>query len=395
MLTCGIIAEYNPFHLGHLHQINTARQQTGATHIAAVMSGNFVQRGEPALCDKFARAEMAVRSGADLVVELPLPFAVAGAQVFAAGGVGLLNSLGADLISFGSECGDLPRIAAAAEAIDSTKVRASMEALLDKGLTFAAAREQAVAQHYGELSALLGSPNDTLAIEYVRALRLSGSKIAPHAVKRLGAAHDGQPEGQIASASHIREMLRSGDKHATDYMPAVAAEILRRQIDSGCFVSSGEKAELLTLHALRGMTAEQLAALPDVSEGLHNRIYQAVRTVTEPSALIDAVKTKRYTHARLRRICLAALLGITADMTAEPPPYIRVLAMNDRGAEILAGAKEHCPLPIITRSRDAHELSGRAKEMFETECRSTDIYGLLTDKIQPCDRDMVHGIIKI
>lgn len=394
MLTCGIIAEYNPFHSGHLHQINTARQQTGATHVVAVMSGNFVQRGEPALCDKFARAETAVLSGADLVVELPLPFAVASAQVFAAGGVGLLGSLDVDVISFGSECGDLSAISAAAEAIDSPKVRASMEALLDKGLTFATAREQAVAQHYGELSALLSSPNDTLAIEYVRALRLSGSSITPHAVRRLGAEHDGSPEGHIASASYIRQQLQSGGNF-DEYMPAGAAEILRRQIGSGCFVPNSEKTELLTLHALRGMTAEQMAALPDVSEGLHNRIYQASRTVTEPGSLIDSIKTKRYTHARLRRICLAALLGITADMTAEPPPYIRVLAMNDRGAEILAKAKQHSPLPVITRSRDALDLTGRAKQLFNTECRSTDIYGLLTDKIQPCDRDMVHGIIKI
>lgn len=395
MLTCGIIAEYNPFHLGHLHHITTARQQTGATHIVVVMSGNFVQRGEPALCDKFARAEMAVRSGADLVVELPLPFAMASAQIFAAGGVSLLGSLGADLISFGSECGDKSAISRAAEAIDSDSVRASMAALLDEGLTFAAAREQAVARHFGELSALLTHPNDTLAIEYVRALRMSGSSITPHAVQRLGTAHDGRPEGQIASASYIRAGLRAGNSTATDYMPASAAEILRREAEAGCIVSDAKRAELLTLHALRGMTAEQIAALPDISEGLENRIYQAARSITEPSELIDCIKTKRYTHARLRRICLAALLGITADMTAEPPPYIRVLAMNDRGAEILAAAKEQSHLPIITRSRDALDLTGRAKKLFEAECRSTDLYGLLTDKIQPCDRDMVHGIIKI
>ena len=396
MSICGIIAEYNPFHLGHIYHIEQSRRLTGATHTVAVMSGNFVQRGEAAAVDKFARAKMAVMGGIDLVLELPVPWAVGTAQTFAAGSVQLLDKLGVvDRLSFGSECGDISAISRLAEIIDSDEMRACMVPLLDSGMTFAAARQAAAEQCCGRLSELLQSPNDTLAVEYVRALKLLDSRILPVAVKRAGAAHDGQPDGTTASAGYIRSCIIRGERDCVQYMPDSARDILLTEIERRRAVTDSKRLEMLILHRLRQMEPADIAALPDISEGLENRIYDAARNCTDPAALVDTVKVKRYTHARLRRICLSALLGVTADMTGAGIPYIRVLAMNGRGAEILGAASGKCPLPIITRSRDAQALSGRAKAIFDAESRAVDTYGLLTEQIQPCGANLTHGIITI
>jgi predicted nucleotidyltransferase len=393
MLSAGIICEYNPLHPGHAELIERTRR-AGATHMAAVMCGNFVQRGEPAVLSKWARARQALASGIDLVVELPLPWAVAGAEKFAMGGVFLLDAMGADLLSFGSECGSAERLEHAAGLLLSPKMKTALRASLNRGETFARARQKAVGLLAGaETEALLREPNNILGIEYLKAKKRLGSGIRPFTVKRAGAAHDADGAGdEIASASQIRRLIFSGGDYACR-LSAPCAAIVRREIDAGRAPAGLAPVERAVLAKLRGMGPRELAALPDISEGLENRIGAAVRKARSLEELYLLVKSKRYTHARIRRIVLSAFLGLDASMGDGVPPYLRVLAINEKGREILRQAKEKAKIPIITNSSDILFLDSSAKNMLELECRATDLYALCMPKAGPCGLDRTEGII--
>ena len=391
MTVAGVVAEFNPFHLGHAKLIASLRE-AGATHTVAVMSGAFVQRGEAALCDKWSRAEMALAGGVDLVLELPLPMAVAPAPRFAAGGVGTLAALGCvDRLCFGSECGDADRLQAAADAMRGEKFAAVLKAELDRGVTFAAAQQAALTAAGGE-GDLLAGPNDTLAIAYLAANAALPSPMAPFAVRRAGAAHDGAPAGGIASASWIRAAWRAGEtEEARPFLPEESFTLLMRETgDNRCPADLG-RLETALLATLRGMSAEQLAALPDVSEGLEHRLWRAVRAAASVEEVLTAAKTKRYTHARLRRILLYALLGVDRGLWVSPPRYLRVLAMNERGREVLAAAQP--TLPLLTRARDADALDGSGRDLLAAECRADDLFALAQPAVQPCGQTLTRGVI--
>ena len=382
MKICGIIAEYDPFHTGHGHQIKALRGSLGEDcAVISVMSGNWTQRGGPALVDKHTRARLALMGGADLVLELPLPCAISSAEGFARGGVSVLNATGiVTHLCFGSECGDLALLSQAAQALDSEEYRSELHIGLDQGLSFPAARQQAVQRLIGDNAACLSYPNNNLGVEYLRALNRLDSKIAPITVQREGAGHGQPPSGGFASASYLRQQLLAGIWNAAAaYLQPEALETLRETP-----LADYSRAERAVLYRLRQMTAEELATLPDCGEGLSNRLYQAIRQGTSPDEILTLVKTKRYTHARLRRILLWAFLGLTAADRPETPPYLRVLGMNDTGRTLLRSMSEHASLPILTKPAHVRNLSAEARGLFDAESRATDLYGFCLPELPPC-----------
>ena len=392
MKIAATIAEYNPFHLGHEYMLKSVKS-LGFDGVIAVMSGNFVQRGDCAVCDKRARAKAALQNGADLVVELPVPFATASAERFAYGAAEIIKGMGCvDAIAFGSESGDARIIEKAAKII-SGDLSEAIKPYLSEGMTFAAARQKAV-ESIDKEAALLQNPNDTLAVEYIS--HLLGSGINPIAIKRIGAAHDGEVKNGFASASEIRKMIISGDRNEfKKYMPKSAAEIIDEQIEKGLAPADLKSAEGAVLSTLRQMTAEDIAKLPDISEGLENRIISAVRGNTSLDEILEEIKTKRYTLARIRRTLLCAYLGITKDYVFGKVPYIRVIGFNQKGREIMNVMKKTATLPIVSRAKEINALDKRAQDMFILESRTTDLYWLMTPTKMPCGKEMTDSVIII
>ena len=374
MSVAGIICEYDPLHTGHAYLMAQARE-AGAEAVVCAISGNFTQRGGFAVMDKLSRAEMAVSCGADLVLELPTVWAMSTAERFARGGVELLTRTGVvtELV-FGSECGDLAGLRRAADCLESPEFTASLASLPEDGRTFAARRQAALATLLGtEEAALLASPNNTLAVEYLRAVRRLGSPLTARTVRRTGAQHGEEASGGFASASYLRQLLAAGEtEQAAAYMPPAAADILRREQAAGR-VTDPSLCGRAILARLRTMTADDWRRYDGGGEGLGNRLYQASRTGGTLEEVLAAAKTKRYPLARLRRMVLAAWL-----MLPEPPaavPYLRVLAANETGRRLLRQMRD-AGTPVLTKPADAARLGPAAEALLAAESRCTDLYVL-------------------
>lgn len=397
MRIAGIIAEYDPFHNGHATHITNTRAENGgkATHIVAVISGSFTQRGEPALLSKFRRAEMALACGADLVLELPLPWAMAPAEHFAAGGVSVLNALGCvDMLSFGSECGDTAALKQLADITQRPDYQNALRAALANGIPYAAAGQQVASSILGEKMAdPLSSPNNTLGIEYLRAMTKQGVNWDAFTVQRHGTMHNEMTaKGAFASASMLRKLVREGNLSLLDaWMPEKAVSILQDAYKANETTTQTQRLEDALMAHLRRLSIDDLAALPWLSEGLENRIYRESRLSADYEELLNALKTRRYPMARLRRVLWASFIGLTSMDTMELPPYIRVLGMNARGREILAAASP--TLPILTRTAQTADLDERAKRIFALECTATDLHALAMEKPLPCGTDHTTKLI--
>lgn len=375
MHTIGIIAEYNPFHSGHGYHIEQIRESFGATApIVCVMSGNWVQRGDAALCDKWTRAAMALSGGVDLVLELPTPWATSSAEQFAHGGVALLQATGVvDTLSFGSESGALPSLQHAATFLSSADYQKTLRRYLDQGLSFPLARQQATTEALGDAADCLKTPNNNLAVEYLRAIHRLGSAIQPATILRQGTAHDSNSAtATFASASHLRRELLAG--RPSILQPYLTEETLAL-LDERGFASLGY-ATRAVFARLRTMYPEDFLALPDSGEGLHNRLYQAALESHTLEDLYAKVKSRRYTHARIRRLVLWAFLGLKKTDRPAAPPYLRVLGMNQRGRDILKEMKQSAQVPILTKSAHAQKLPPEARRLFELEARCTALYDL-------------------
>lgn len=392
MTIAAIAAEYNPFHNGHAYHIAKTRE-AGATHIVAIMSGNFTQRGTPAFAEKRARVRSALAGGADLILELPLPYAMATAQRFAFGVAGIAEGMGCvDVLSFGSESGYLSILKAAANAVDSAPVCERMVQMLSTGMTFARARQQAVSELCGdEIAEMLGSPNDALAVEYIRQLKLLGSRIVPFAVMRNGARHDDiAAKGEMASASFLRALAHSGGALAVaDFMPAASHAALEAAMQESLAPFDEKKLQSMMLSVLRRMTAEELSRVPDLSEGLENRIYAAIRQACSVEEIYTLAKSKRYTAARIRRVVMSAFLGMESIYGDQKPPYIRVLGFNPRGREVLSRMKETATLPVSDSLAYLSRVNEVCAAFVELEARTTDLYLLGLPVIRPCGYDYV------
>lgn len=395
MKIAGIIAEYNPFHKGHELLIRKAREN-GATHVVAVMSGNYVQRGEPAVFSQRARTEAALVCGADLVLQLPVIYAASGAQSFAGAGVRILDALGCvDELVFGSECGDAELILSAAKAVYSDDVQQRIADEIKTGITFAAARENALRSFDPILADIIKSPNNILGVEYAAAIEKTGSSIKPATFARIGAGHGENGDcGGIASASYIRELIRNGGEWHK-FVPEAAAKIFDAELKSGNAIVNSSKFETAVLFKMRTVGRDFLALAPDVSEGIENRILSAAEKATSLDELYDLAKTKRYTHARIRRIILNSVIGVTADDLALPVPYIRLLGLNGRGAEILKTSKDARKLPLIAKTADIAQTDKSAQRVFEIECIASDIYSLCTEKTGVCSAEKDYCAVKL
>lgn len=390
----GIVAEFNPFHNGHKHIVDILKAG-GENTVTAVMSESFVQRGECACMSPYERTMAALSCGVDLVLSLPVPYATASAERFASGGVTVLGSLGCiDALGFGSECGDVKVLKKCAEAITAEEFSPLLENRLSEGLSFPTARQKALRDMYGdEFADALSSPNDLLGVEYIKAIEKNKFPIKPVAVKRVGVSHDSEEINvDFCSASAIRSFLKNGGDYK-NFMPEKSFNILSEAVASGNAPADFGKLENTILYKLRTMSVEDFRNIPDVSEGLEYRFYEAVRNSVALSEILEKVKTKRYTHSRLRRIVLCALLGIEAADTNAPVPYIRVLGFNECGAGILKQAKSTAALPIVSKSSDFKNLDPNAQKMFELECKARDIFSLCLPAPQVCGKEMTDKLI--
>ena len=381
MNAAGIIVEYNPLHMGHVHLLRQTRRILGEdTAILCCMSGDFVQRGDFALLRRQARAKAAVQSGADLVLELPLPWAVSSAEGFARGAVETLLSTNVlTHLAFGSECGDGAALQRVAAALQSEEFPALLRQELKVGDSFAAARERSVGKRLSpEDAALLQSPNNILGIEYCKALLDCKSTVEPLTIRRVGAAHDAkEAQGTIASASAIRTLLKEGEKErALSLMAPAMKEAYLEEKAAGRAPILWQNSERAILARLRSMRREDFAALDQGKEGLYNRLYEASRTAAGVEELLAAAKTKRYAYARLRRMVLWAYLGLKPAEIPQHPVYLRPLAMNDRGRAVLAKMRKEAALPILTKPADVRRLGPEAQRLFAMEAAAADLYSL-------------------
>lgn len=392
MKICGVIAEYNPFHNGHAYHLAQTRAN-GATHIVAVMSPNFVQRGAPAIADKFVRAQCAVAGGVDLVLEMPTTYALSPAQLFAAGGIYLLDALGCvDLLSFGSESGDIAELRDIVHQLASPQFNLLIQQYSKEGVSYPRAHHMAVTKLYGEeFAESISSANNTLAVEYLRALDKASSPIRPMTVKRLFVEHDSSTSREeYASASYLRQLLKYGSlRHIRPFVPDICYELLHKAQENQRAIASLDRLEGPVLNQLRRMSQADFAVLYDAEEGLDNRMMRAARQAVSIQDFLSLVKTKRYTLSRLRRMMWCAFLGISKKDLV-PPSYLRALAFNERGLEILKVAKKTSRLPVVTKYAQVAKLGAEAVRLFSLHARCTDLYALALPTPFPCGMDMTY-----
>ena len=371
----GIICEYNPLHNGHKKQIDIIRTRQGADNgIVCLMSGNFVQRGVPAIFDKSLRAKAAILCGADLVLELPVTYALRSAEGFAQGGVSILSDFCTHLC-FGAENGDINKLTATAEALLSPAFPETLRVFLDEGLSFPAARQAALKQ-LGCDSSLLTSPNNILAVEYCKAIIMQSSSITPLAIVREGDYHDKTPNMENPSATAIRKEIVVGNP----WQPYVPVDCF-----NGATIHTLDSGQRAILARLRTMTEEEFSTIPFGSEGLWRKLMHAARKESTIEAILTAVKSKRYTRTRLDRMLICAFLGITENDLHAPAPYVRVLALNDKGREILRLARKSGNFPNIGKVQES--------DYQQLEDRCGDLYGLFAaDAPEPPARESKQRI---
>ena len=365
MKNIGIICEYNPFHNGHARQLRFVKEQGTAV---CLMSGNYVQRGEPALISKGIRAETAVLGGADLVLELPVTYALRSAEGFADGGVEIFQRLGLiDSLCFGSECGDRQRLMTLAGVLDTEEFSRMLREKLAQGLSFPAARQQAV-EALGFEAEILANPNDILAVEYCKAILRRESAMEALPLWRNGSYHQGTaPEAPSAS------VLRTMDNWI-GYMPDACCDLQSTAVRHS--LQAGERAVLARLRAMDEAEFEQL---PFGSEGLWRKLMHSCRKENSAAEILAAVKSKRYTHSRLMRMLLCAVLGISAEDLGQQVPYVRVLAMNERGGKLLRQIRDHSDLLLLNGNETAPNCP---YAQLERRCEA--LYGLFaTGETQP------------
>ena len=386
--TCvGMVAEYNPFHNGHLYHLQESKRITGAEVSVAVMSGNFMQRGELAVADKWSRAEMAVRNGVDLVVELPVVFGCNSAGYFARAGVEILESLGADWISFGSETGDLEGLTVLAEKMEAheAETETRIKELVKEGLAYPRARQTAMeglnANVFtdGELD-ILGKPNTILALEYLKCMKSA----RPVTVHRQGPGYheDGGREG-FASASWIREQLARG-KEMDPWLPEETLAVLFDPFYGPSALAVQMQAMKSSLFRMAAQeilkrSAEELDLIAAGGEGLGNKAKNEIRYCRDLDELIEKLKSKRYTQTRISRFIAQILLGVTGDVVQQARQYVRVLAFNEKGSQYLKMVKkEGCRLPIITNINREAQNYPEIQGTLEKDILAADLYNLTT-----------------
>lgn len=362
MRTVGIVVEYNPFHNGHMYHVEQAKAVTDADAVVAVMSGNFLQRGEPAIVDKWARAEMALHGGVDLVLELPSRYAVSAAERFAHGAVRVLEATGVvDALCFGSEHGAIEPFEAIANQLvrESGAFQDALHRLLAAGMRYPSAFAKAIEESNLAMDGYDPTkPNNTLGLFYTLAILRQGARMRPTTIARTGSGYaDAVPtHTSIASATALRNLLSDGGPQAVaDFVPPTTLKILQREIERGRGLVTWEHFERPLFHQLATLSAAQLATITDVREGLENRLKKALLQMesVDFASLMDSIATKRYTNTHLQRVLTNVLLNRHVQVE-EPPTYIRVLGYSERGQQVLKTMRKSATAPVITRVNQEH-----------------------------------------
>lgn len=386
----GIIAEYNPFHNGHLYQIEEAKKQTGADYVVAVISGNFTQRGNTSLVNKWVKTDMALRSGVDIVIELPTVYSISSAENFAEGAIKILDSLKiVDTLCFGTETADFAALNNIANVLynEPKEYVSLLNHELGKGVSYPKARESALMMYLNDIKRyanILSGSNNILAIEYLKALKKLKSSMRPFSVQRKKVYYnDERIVDEFASSTAIRKLVSRGQyDEIRKVVPTSSYMLLKEEIRKGSFVLDILKYEKEILYNLRKMTISEIAELPDVTEGLEHVIKNGANSCNSILDLMDIVKSKRYTQTRIQRILLYALLGITKkDMlnARKVTPYVRVLGFNKNGREMLSEiCNENRRINMITSVKKFEELNlnKALKEMLDKDIFATNVYTL-------------------
>lgn len=401
-----MVVEYNPFHKGHLYHINKTKEKTRSSHIIAVMSGNFVQRGTPAIIDKWTRTKTALLNGVDLVIELPLIYSLSSAEFFAFGSVSILNSLGiVNNLCFGSECGDsnllyhISRILAE----EPQEYKDILKQKLQLGLAYPSARSKALIEFIDKYSVetlsnlsikeIISSPNNILGIEYCKNLIRLKSSIIPFSIQRHGSDYSSTTfESEFSSASSIRKSMKDTKSISSikNYIPTNAYNLLSTLFESNYTLPS-EDLMLPYIKYKHMLYKETIEYLPDVSEGIHNRIYKYLDGSKSYEHLINCIKTKRYTYSRISRILCQFFIGFenfnTYELRKMPCPYVRVLGFNTKGLELLRAMKRNCSIPIYTK------IPKYLNEVFSLDIQGTKTYSLINKSINPNSDYLISPII--
>ena len=395
----GIVAEYNPFHNGHLYHLQESIKKINPDYTVVVMSGHFTQRGEAAIVDKWARAAMALKAGVDLVLELPTSYACQTAELFAFGAIQLLNHTGiVTHLSFGSEFAEFQALEAIASvlALEPDEYRKRLKLHLGKGLSFPRARLLALNEYITNyvssfaynmeiLENIMTSPNAILAIEYLKAIKRTKSLIKPVPIARIGSSYnDTEMKGKFSSATAIRKQLLSTKniQELSEALPPYSLQILKESIEKGRGPVTNQSLEQLILGNIRRSSPEEIKAWMDVEEGLENRIKKFGYDSSTIDEFLAKAKTKRYVYTRLQRILIHGLLGISTDIMKEynkngGPLYLRILGFRKKSRPLLTLLKNNAKVTIISKAADytLHD-SSLLNRMFETDVFATDLYCL-------------------
>ena len=403
----GIVAEYNPFHNGHLFHLEESKKITGATYTIAVMSGNFTQRGSTSLIDKWSKAKSAIENGIDLVIELPVLYSISSAENFAEGAIKILNSLGVvDYISFGAETSNIDILDKVADVLyrEPKEFKSILSHELEKGNSFPKARENALLMYLNDIktySNVLSSPNNILGIEYLKALKKYKSSIIPICVHRYEAEYnDISYTGNIASSTAIRNIVKNnGLNILANLMPPYSYSSLIDSIKVGHVVPDISVFEREIIYNLRKMSLADIANLPDVNEGLENAIKNAANSCNSIVEFLNIIKSKRYTNTRIQRVLLYSLLGISKkdmQISKKINPYIRVLGFNERGKFIVSEVTKANPsLPIITSVKRFVDTN-RNKNLnilLEKDIWATNVYTIGYEYDSWNNLDFTHKLI--
>ena len=407
----GIIAEYNPFHNGHMYHLQKAKEQSGAQYCICVMSGNFVQRGNTSIVNKWKKAEMALLNGVDLVIELPTIYGVASAEGFSLGAIKLLNNLKiVDAISFGTETSDFAALNNISSIVNEEpmKYKSILNSELKKGLSFPKARENALMLYLNDnkrYDNILNTPNNILAIEYLKALKKIKSTIQPIPVKREKVYYnDNVIVDEFASATAIRKLLKNEEfSEIRKVVPKSTYQILKKETELGNVVLDLSRYEKEIIYNLRRMTVSEIAELPDVNEGLEHSLKNAANYSNDITNLINIVKTKRYTVTRIQRILICALLGITkrdVGMAKKTEPYIRVLGFNEKGKELISRINKQNPKATVITSvkkfqdkNNNNKNSKIYKRLLDIDIFSTNVYTMACKSESLANSDYTKNMV--
>lgn len=390
MSVIGIVCEFNPFHNGHKHLIDSVKADGDI--VVCVMSGNFVQRGEPAIFPKEIRAKSALMNGADIVLELPFLYATASAELFASSAVKILDAFGCDKIAFGTENTTLNQLENAVEILLSNDCNDKIKKHLENGVSYPKARQMAFEEFNCDCD--ISSPNNILAIEYISTIEKNNYSIKPIIVKRKGADYnDNFAIDDFASATHIRNLINN-NKDFQKYVPDNAYQIYKNALVNGVYLNA-EKFNISALSILRSANTIN-PEIANMAEGLENRIASAVKTSSNLAEIYDNVKTKRFTHSRIRRAVLSCVMNVTNDDLQIPVSYCRLLGFNTEISGKLGNLVKKCSLPYVVNYSDILKInSGNALQVFELENKSTDLYNLALQKTGNCSTEMTYPVIKM